>query len=122
MNSNVIHLGDTYFNGNYPFYDVSSGGSIDGMIQSANQVLFLIDGDTKIIPGHGKLSNKKELTAYRDMMMQVRDIVKKAMASGMTIEAMKAANLTKEFDAEWGQGFIKPEKIVDIIWTDLGRG
>ncbi len=121
MTSNVIHLGDTYFNGRYPFYDVSSGGSIDGMIQSANQVLFLINEDTKVIPGHGKLSNKKELTAYRDVMMEVRDIVKKAIADGMTIEAIKAANLTKAFDEEWGQGFIKPEKLVDIIWTDLTR-
>ena len=122
MTSNVIHLGDTYFNGNYPFYDVSSGGSIDGMIKSANQVLFLIDEDTKVIPGHGKLSNKKELTAYRDLLMKIRDKVKMALAAGMTIEEMKTANLTKEFDEEWGQGFIKPDKIIDIIWTDLTRG
>lgn len=121
MNSNVIHLGDTYFNGNYPFLDVSSGGSIDGMIKSANQVLFLINDDTKIIPGHGPLSNKEELTAYRNMLMEIRDNVKNAMASGMSIEEMKAANLTKDTDEKWGQGFIKPEKIVDIIWTDLSR-
>lgn len=121
ITSNVIHLGDTYFNGNYPFYDVSSGGSIDGMIKSANKVLFLIDEDTKVIPGHGKLSNKKELIAYRDVLMKVRDIVKKAIADGMTIEEIKAANLTKAFDEEWGQGFIKPAKIIDIIWTDMTR-
>lgn len=121
MNSNVIHLGDTYFQGKYPFYDVSSGGSIDGLIKSANEVLFLINDATKIIPGHGKLSNKKELTTYRDMLKELRDIVQQAINKDMSIEEIKAAKLTKHLDEQWGTGFIKPEKIVDIIWTDLTR-
>lgn len=119
--SNVIHMGDTYFNGRFPFIDLYSGGSINGIIEAANRVLFLADKDTKIIPGHGALSNKKELTAYRDMLMDVRDRVKQAIAAQMTYEEIKSANLTKDLDEEWGANFINGERIVDFIYTDLTR-
>ncbi len=121
QNSNVIHMGDTYFNGNYPFIDVSSGGSIDGIIATANKVLFLANPETKIIPGHGALSNKAELTAYRNMLMEVRDNFKMAYDKGMTIEEMKSADLTKDLDEKWGNGFIKPEKLLDILYSDFSR-
>jgi len=119
--SNVIHMGDTYFNGRFPFIDLYSGGSINGIIEAANRVLFLADKDTKIIPGHGTLSNKKELTTYRDMLMDVRDRVKQAIKAEMTYEEIKTANLTKDLDDKWGTGFINGERIVDFIYTDLTR-
>lgn len=119
--SNVIHMGDTYFNGRFPFIDLYSGGGIDGVIEAANRVLFLADNDTKIIPGHGALSDKKELTTYRDMLMDVRDRVKQAIKADMTYEEIKAAQLTKDLDDEWGTGFINGERIVDFIYTDLTR-
>ena len=74
-NANVVHMGDLYFNGMYPFIDYSSGGSIDGVIHGVEKVLAMIDDDTKIIPGHGPLSNRAELTAYRDMLRGIRDVV-----------------------------------------------
>ena len=120
--SNVIHMGDTFFNGRYPFIDLYSGGSINGIIEAANKVLFLADEDTRIIPGHGTLSNKEELTNYRNMLMDVRDRVKRAIKAEMTFEEIKAANLTKDLDDEWGTGWINGEKVVDFIYTDLTRG
>jgi len=119
--SNVIHMGDTYFKGRYPFIDVSSGGSLEGIIATANQVLFMADDETKIIPGHGTLSTKAELTAYRNTLMEVRDRFKKAYDKGMTIVEIKAANLTKDYDEDWGSGFIKPDKLMDILYSDFSR-
>ncbi|MFK8101675.1 MAG: MBL fold metallo-hydrolase [Saprospiraceae bacterium] len=119
--SNVIHMGDTYFQNRFPFIDLSSGGSVDGLLKSINQVLFLIDDETVVIPGHGSLSTKKEMTAYRDVIMTVRDRVKMAIAKGMSLEEIQASNPSKEFDETWGSGFIKPAKFVDIIYTDLTK-
>ena len=119
--SNVVHMGDTYFKDRYPYIDLSSGGSVDGMIANANKVLFLSDQNTKIIPGHGAVSNKAELTKYRDMLMTLRDRVKAALEEEKTIEEMKAANLTAGFPEEWNTGFITAERIIDIIYTDLTR-
>ena len=119
-NSNVIHMGDTYFNGRFPFIDLGSGGSVDGIVNAVNKALFLIDDATKVIPGHGKLSNKKELTAYRDTIIKVSSKVKEAVAAGKTIEEIKAAGFTDGLE-EWGSGFINSERFLDIIYTDYSR-
>ncbi len=119
MESNVIHTGDTYFQGRYPFIDLSTGGSINGAIKAINQILFLIDEDTKIIPGHGKVSNKKEMMTYRDMLMTIRDRVRKAIDSGMTIEETQEAKLAKDYDEEWGAGWINAETFVDFVYNSL---
>jgi len=119
--SNVLHMGDTYFKGRYPFIDLSSGGSIDGIIKAANQALFIINEETVIIPGHGTLSNKKELREYRDVLMVVRDRIKKAIKEGKSLDDIKAAKLNSDYDETWGSGFIDPDRIVDIIYTDLTR-
>lgn len=118
---NVLHLGDTYFNGNYPFIDVSSGGTIKGMIAAANNALFICNEETKIIPGHGPISNKTELSAYRDMLMKVFDRMKKAIDSNLTIDEIKSSKPFQDLDGDWGNGFIKPDVMVDIIYSDLSR-
>src|SRR5882762_1116814 len=74
--SNVVHTGDTFFNGIYPVIDVSSGGSIDGMIAADERVLALCDGSTRIIPGHGPLGDRVALAAFRDMLVKVRDRIR----------------------------------------------
>jgi glyoxylase-like metal-dependent hydrolase (beta-lactamase superfamily II) len=119
--SNVIHMGDTFFNGIFPFIDMSSGGSIDGVIETANRVLFLCDEETKIIPGHGPLGNKKDLMAYRDMLMTARDRVKQAIKAGMTYEEIKAANLATDLDDDWKSESRDGNGFVDLIYTDLSR-
>ncbi len=118
---NAIHMGDTYFNGMYPFIDVQSGGSIDGMIKAAENVLVIVDANTKIIPGHGPLSNREELQAYRDMLIGVRDAVKREIGQGKTEEQVIAAKPTASFDGKWGGGVMAPERFTGILYSDLSR-
>ena len=118
--SNILHTGDTFFNGRFPYIDLGSGGSVDGMIEAANKVLFLIDEETKIIPGHGAISNKKEYMAYRDVLMTVRSKVKKAVDKGMSIEDIKAAGYLEGLE-EWGTGFISGDRFLDILYADFSR-
>jgi len=117
--SNVIHMGDTYFAGRYPYIDISVGGSIDGIIEAVNRVLFLVNEETRIIPGHGAVSNKEELKKYRDVLMTIRDRVKQSIAAGLTLEEVKASNLSKEFDDVWGTGFMKPDVFIGILYASL---
>ncbi len=119
--ADVVHMGDTYFNGFYPFIDVSSGGSVDGMVAAADLVLALAGDETKIIPGHGPLSNRAELSAYRAMLATVRDRVREAVARGETADQVVAARPTRDFDAEWGDGFLEPEPFVRIVYDSLRR-
>jgi len=119
--ANVVHAGDTYFNGFYPFIDVSSGGRIDGMIAAAERILAVADANTKVIPGHGPLSTPVELRAFRDMLVGVRDRVRHAMAGGRTLQQVIAAKPTADFDAVWGKGFLAPDKFVELVYADLSR-
>ena len=117
--ANVLHAGDTYFNGRYPFIDLSSGGSVSGMIGAAERMLALSDADTKIIPGHGPLSDRESLRAYRDMLVAVRDRIRGLIRGGKTLAQVQAAKPTAQFDARWGAGSITPERFVEIVYTDL---
>lgn len=119
--ANVVHMGDNYFAGMYPFIDVSSGGSIDGMIAAADRILGMIDEDTKVIPGHGPLSNRAELQAFRDMLVGVRDAVAAEVGKGKTQDEVVAAKPTARFDAAWGGGFLNPEAFTRIVYGDLSR-
>ena len=117
--ANVVHMGDIFFNGRYPFVDVSSGGSVDGMIAAVDRVLALADGNTKIIPGHGLLADRATLRTYRDMLVTVRDRIRRAVAAGQTLEQVQAAKPTAAFDAVWGKGRITPTLFVEVLYTDL---
>ena len=112
---------DTYFNGFYPFIDVASGGSIDGMIAAADEVLALSDDATKIIPGHGPLSNKAELHAYRDMFATARDRIHALISEGKSQEEVVAAKPTSDLDAEWGDGFMQPDRWVGIVYASMAE-
>jgi glyoxylase-like metal-dependent hydrolase (beta-lactamase superfamily II) len=118
--ANVIHMGDTFFNGMYPFIDTSTGGSLEGVIAAADRVLALADAKTQIIPGHGPVGSRAELQAYRTMLAGVRDKVKPMVAAGKTLTEVKAANPTAAWDEVWGKGFMKPEMFVGIAYTSLG--
>ena len=112
-NSNVLHMGDTYFAERYPFIDLSSGGSITGFIKGVEFVLSFIDENTKIIPGHGKLSNKEELSDYLDMLksakLETEDLIKK----GKSFQEIVDSDVLIKFDPKYGGGFLKREKIFD---------
>lgn len=119
--ANAIHAGDLYFNGLYPFVDVSSGGGIRGMIAAADAMLAIANEDTKIIPGHGPLSNARELREYRRMLQTVADRVAKLIAEGRSAEEVVAAKPSAEWDATWGVKFFSPERWIGLIYTDLAR-
>ena len=117
--ANVLHTGDIYFNGFYPFIDPDNGGSITGVIEAVDELLADIDDDTIIIPGHGPISNKTELMAYRDMLAGVVESITALKADGKTAEEIIAAKPTAEFDEAWGNGFINPDKWVKLVMTML---
>ena len=121
VKSDVVHMGDVYFNGMYPFIDTSSGGSIRGVISACDRALAIVGDATKIIPGHGPLSNKAELKAYRDMLAGVAERIGKLVAEGRKAEDIVAANPTAEFDGKWGAGFMKPPRFVQMVVMDLQR-
>jgi glyoxylase-like metal-dependent hydrolase (beta-lactamase superfamily II) len=118
--ANVIHTGDLYFSSTYPYIDVSHGGSIDGMITAAERIIGMADENTKIIPGHGSLSNLEGLKNYRDMLITLRDRIKSQVNEGKTLEEVIASKPTVDFDKDWAQG-ISPEMIVKIIYNDLAK-
>ncbi|HEV7500975.1 MAG TPA: MBL fold metallo-hydrolase [Vicinamibacteria bacterium] len=117
--ANVIHAGDLFFNGSYPFIDLSTGGSVDGMVAGADRMLAMSDDNTRIIPGHGPLGTKADLKAYRDMLATVRDRVAAQLKAGKTLEQVTASAPTAEFDAKWGQGFMKANLFLAILYKDL---
>ncbi len=119
--ANVLHMGDVYFNGSYPFVDYSSGGSFAGTIAAVERGLALADGGTKVIPGHGALSDRAGLAAYRDMLVRARELVQAAMQGGRTLEQVQAAKPLAELDATWGKGFISPDYMVETIYRELSR-
>lgn len=119
--ANVVHTGDIYFAGAYPFIDLSSGGSIDGIIAAASRILSMIDDTTKVIPGHGSLSNREEMQSYLAMLTSVRDRISQHISTGKTLEDVLAAKHTQEYDADWGNGFIKPDQFVTILYKDLSK-
>ncbi|HEY6854531.1 MAG TPA: MBL fold metallo-hydrolase [Gemmatimonadales bacterium] len=119
--ANVIHAGDTFWNGLYPLIDLSSGGSVDGMVGAADRMLAIADSGTKIIPGHGPLGDRATLKAFRDMLATVRDRVRAAVRRGRTLDQIKAAKPTAEFDAQWGHGSMTADRLVEILFQDLSK-
>ena len=111
----VVHMGDTFFNGMYPFIDTSSGGTADGVIAAADRVLALVTEKTKIIPGHGALANKAALQAYRNMLATVTQRIKALRAAGKSDDEIRAAKPAADQDAAFGGGFIKPEQFVQMM-------
>jgi len=120
--ANVIHMGDIYFNGMYPFIDVSVGGSINGMIKAVQRILILCNENTKIIPGHGPLSDRAGLEKYLTMMVSVRDQIAREIKAGKTLEQVIASQPTGDYDPVWGKGFLKPEQFVTIVYGSLMKG
>lgn len=114
--ADVIHTGDTFFNGFYPFIDASSGGSLDGMIRTADLVLALAGPETRIIPGHGPLARRDDLVRFREMLAGVREVVRPLLAQGKSADELVVAKPTAAWDAEWGGGFLKPDAWVRILY------
>jgi glyoxylase-like metal-dependent hydrolase (beta-lactamase superfamily II) len=115
--ADVVHAGDLFFNGNYPFIDASSGGNLDGMIAAADRLLAVVGPRTKVIPGHGPLATSGDLKVYRVMLAGVREQVAPLIASGKTVDEAVAAKPTRSFDEKWGKGFLTGDLFVRVIYS-----
>lgn len=122
VEADVYHLGDAFFSEAFPFFDLGAGGTINGMIAVMDQHIALASDTTKIIPGHGGLSNKAGMKAYRDMMATIRDRIQAAIAAGKDQTAINAMKPTAEFDAKWGNGFMNAEFVTKLIYESLKKG
>ncbi|NBR27093.1 MAG: MBL fold metallo-hydrolase [Betaproteobacteria bacterium] len=117
--ANAVHMGDIYFSFMYPFIDLGSGGSVRGVLAAVDGVLGTIDDNTRIIPGHGPISSKKDLRAYRDMLARVSANISRLIKAKKTLAQVVAAQPTREFDAVWGNGFLKPDQFVEIVYKSM---
>src|ERR1700738_3592817 len=114
--ADILHCGDTFWNGIYPFIDYSTGGDIDGMIHAAQANVAAVTDKTIVIPGHGQpVSNKAELTEYRDMLVAIRDSVAKLKQQGRSLDDAIAAKPTATFDAKGGQSVINPDLFTGLV-------
>lgn len=121
--SNVLHTGDTYFNGRYPYIDLKSGGSIEGYINAVKTGLMLVDEDTKIIPGHGNLSNKAEYETFLKILETIKTAILSEIKNGKTEDEVALnTTLTKTYDdLNYGCCFISSEKIRRTIYRSLKK-
>ena len=117
--ANVIHMGDVFFNGMYPFIDASTGGNIDGMIAGANKIIAMANSRTKIVPGHGPLGDKASLTKSRDMLVTVRDRVAALKKAGKSLPDTQAEKPTKDLDEVWGKGMMGGDDFVALVYSTL---
>ena len=120
--SNVLHAGDCFMKGRFPFIDRNSGGSVDGWLKAVSRVLTIIDDETIIIPGHGDLATKKDYEEVRDVVMSLRDGVKKNTKAGQTLEQVLAMKWAKEYDTTIGSGFIKGDTLITTMFNELKDG
>ncbi|HTG77074.1 MAG TPA: MBL fold metallo-hydrolase [Steroidobacteraceae bacterium] len=119
--ANVVHTGDVYLSGTYPFVDLDSGGTLAGLVAALEAILARVNDATLIIPGHGPMSNRRELSDYRDMIVTVGRRIREGVESGRNLEEVLASRPTAEFDARYGQGFMTPTRLVGILYRDLTR-
>jgi cyclase len=117
--ANVVHLGDVFVNNLYPYIDISGGGRIDGYFTVIDAVLARIDDKTSVIPGHGPIATKAQLKAYRDMIHTVRDRVAAQIATGKSMDQIKAMKLTEEFDPQYSTNRVDGDRFVSLVWESL---
>jgi len=116
--SNVVHLGDDFFAGRFPFVDLESGGSVEGLVKNIGELIGKIPADAKLIPGHGPISTLDDLKSYHRMLQQTTEIVRGKIAGGKTLDQIKTEGLPAEW-APWGAGFIKTDRWVETIYKSL---
>jgi glyoxylase-like metal-dependent hydrolase (beta-lactamase superfamily II) len=118
--ANVVHMGDQFFNGMFPFIDLGSGGSVEGYIKTVAAVLEKTPADARVIPGHGPLGTVEDLKKFHEALVETTFIVKKAIAEGKTLEQIQAAGLPDKWK-EWGSGFIKTDRWLETIYNDATK-
>ena len=113
----IIHAGDVFWNGLYPFIDIDSGGSVAGVITTLRKVANMAGPDTQIIAGHGPLGNETDVGKAADMIEDTLDRVAALVADGKNLDEIKAADLFSDYNATWGIGFINPEQWTETMYN-----
>jgi glyoxylase-like metal-dependent hydrolase (beta-lactamase superfamily II) len=117
--ADVLHAGDCFFGGMYPFIDVETGGTIAGMIGACDKLLAMAGSKTKIISGHGPIGGKAEVTQFRDMLSIARGRIQKLKSSGKTVQEAVAAKPFADLDSTWGKTFFTSDQFVQIVYPAL---
>ena len=120
-NADLIHAGDLYFNGGYPFIDYSTRGRLDGYVAAIHEIAAIVGPKTRIIPGHGPLASPEDLKGYLEFLETMLERFSKLKAEGKTVDEVIAAAPSKDFDEKLGKAFMKPEQFVRITYTGLLR-
>jgi glyoxylase-like metal-dependent hydrolase (beta-lactamase superfamily II) len=116
--SNVVHMGDDFFNSRFPFVDLDGGGDVEGLTRNVAHIIANLPAGVKIIPGHGPLSDAEGLKAFHRMLVETTEIVRKRIAAGKTVDQIKAEGLPEEWKT-WGTGFIKTDAWLEIVYNSL---
>src|SRR5262249_36401855 len=120
VEADVLHTGDTWWNGHYPFIDYSTGGDIHGMIRAAEANVAKVTDKTIIIPGHGPIGGKNEMIEYRDLLVTVRDRISTLKKEGKSLEEILAAKPTAAYDAKWGRLFLNGDFFTKLVFKGVG--
>lgn len=116
--SNVVHMGDHFFKERFPFVDMDSGGTVQGLMKNIADVIRQVPADVKIIPGHGSLATLDDLKTYNQMLIETTDAVQKGIVAGKTLDGLKKDGLPEKYKA-WGEGFIKTDAWIETIYKSF---
>ena len=117
--ADVLHTGDTWWNGHFPFIDYSTGGNIDGMIKAAEANIARATDKTIVIPGHGPVGGKAEMVEYRDILVTIRDRVAALKQEGKSVDEVVATKPAAAYDAKWGKGFVNGEFFTKLVYKGI---
>jgi glyoxylase-like metal-dependent hydrolase (beta-lactamase superfamily II) len=118
--SNVVHMGDDFFSGRFPFVDLASGGNVEGLIKNIGEILPKLPAGVKIIPGHGPISTIDDLKTYHQMLIETVEVVRKQMQAGKSLDDIKAAGLPEKYK-DWNWAFITAPTWIEIIHRSLSQ-
>ncbi len=116
----IVHAGDMFFNGRFPFMDVPHGGDIDSWVRQLDVILAAVPDDVRIIPGHGPLAGKSELKAFRDMLHDSAELVRERMKEGKSLKEIQAAGMPERF-APWSKGFMPVSGWLELVYRSLEK-
>jgi glyoxylase-like metal-dependent hydrolase (beta-lactamase superfamily II) len=119
VDADILLTGDTFWNGAYPFIDYSTGGSLDGQIRAAETNLATATGKTVVVPGHGPVGRRADLTMFRDVLVEIREKVLALKQEGLSLPEIVAAKPSSRYDAQWGQGFTSPSVFVSLVYQGV---
>jgi len=118
--SNVVHMGDHFFNGGFPFVDLANGGTVQGYLSNLEKALSWIDDDTSVIPGHGPLGSKADLLAFYNVVKDTSTTIRVMKSQGVSAEEAVTEGLSDEYES-WGQGFINEQRWIETVFASYPR-